>query len=67
MLLFGYLGSGTLTSDLLFYSALLIVPSIAGFSVGEQIRQRLSAERFRRALLWFFFIMGLNLIRRSVF
>jgi len=67
VLLFGYLGSGTLTSDLLFYSALLIVPSIAGFSVGEQIRQRLSAERFRRALLWFFFIMGLNLIRRSVF
>lgn len=64
-LLVSYTGNGTLTSGVLIASTLLVVPSLAGFAVGETIRLRISAYRFERLLLWFFFLMGLNLIRRA--
>lgn len=67
VLFLSYLGNGTLSEGFFLYSMLLVLPALAGFGVGEQIRRRLSAQRFQRLLLWFFFIMGLNLIRRSVF
>ncbi|MFK8081630.1 MAG: sulfite exporter TauE/SafE family protein [Granulosicoccus sp.] len=67
VLLMSYVGSGVLGYGLFLCSALLVVPSLLGFTVGEQVRKRLSAQRFERLLLWFFFIMGLNLIRRAVF
>lgn len=65
VLLISYTGNGTLSTGLFLASSLLIVPSMAGFSVGEYIRLRISARRFERLLLWFFFLMGLNLIRRA--
>lgn len=66
VLLFSYLDSGVLTYGLFLCSTLLIAPSLAGFTVGELIRKHLSANRFERLLLWFFFVMGLNLIRRAI-
>lgn len=67
VLLMSYVGTGVLGYGLFLCSMLLIVPSLAGFTIGEKIRKRLSAHRFERLLLWFFFLMGLNLIRRSLF
>jgi len=66
VLLMSYMGSGALSYGLFLCSILLIVPSLLGFTVGERIRRRLSAHRFERLLLWFFFLMGLNLIRRAL-
>ncbi len=62
----GYWHAGLLTQPMMIMSCLLLIPSMAGFVIGEQIRTRLSAHRFERALLWFFLIIGLNLIRRAV-
>ena len=67
VLLVSYAGGGMLSGGLLLISSLLVLPSLIGFTVGEYARQHLSAERFERLLLWFFFIMGLNLIRRAIF
>lgn len=67
VLLLSYVGTGTLSYGVFLSSMLLVVPSMLGFTVGEQIRMRLSVGRFERLLLWFFFIMGLNLIRRALF
>lgn len=66
VLLLSYMQSGVLGYGLFLCSSILVVPSLLGFSVGEIIRHRLSAQRFQRWLLWFFFIMGINLIRRAL-
>ncbi len=66
VLLLSYVQSGVLGYGLFLCSMLLIAPSLSGFTVGETIRKHLSAKRFERLLLWFFFIMGLNLIRRAI-
>ena len=65
ILILGYSNAGLLGGAILTMSCLLLIPSMAGFTAGELIRNRLSAKRFERVLLWFFLIMGLNLIRRS--
>ncbi|MGQ7844590.1 sulfite exporter TauE/SafE family protein [Granulosicoccus sp. 3-233] len=62
----GYASAGLIVGPLLVMSCLLLLPSLAGFSAGERIRRRLSPERFERLLLWFFLVMGLNLIRRAL-
>jgi uncharacterized membrane protein YfcA len=48
-------------------SAAMVVPTIVGFTLGEWLRRRLHAARFRRAVLLLFLLLGLNLIRRSLF
>ncbi|OED37141.1 hypothetical protein AB833_24630 [Chromatiales bacterium (ex Bugula neritina AB1)] len=63
----GYLGNGLLTRELAFGSALMILPTLLGFSIGEQLRAKLSGGQFQKALLVVFCLMGLNLIRRAVF
>jgi uncharacterized membrane protein YfcA len=67
VLFVGYLNTGIINAPVVIMSSLLLVPSLLGFSCGELIQQRMSAKRFERALLWFFLLMGLNLIRRAVF
>ena len=63
----GYWQVGIITREISFYSLLLIVPALLGFSIGERIRHRLSGERFRKWVLIFFLVVGLNLIRRSFY
>lgn len=66
VLLAGYWSSGLLGHSMLTVSSLLVVPSLIGFSAGETVRNRLSDQRFERLILWFFLLIGLNLIRRAI-
>lgn len=62
----GYLLNGLLTRELAFGSALMILPTIGGFAIGERLRERLNGKQFQRFVLVIFCIMGLNLIRRAL-
>ena len=66
-LLFGYVQNGLMTRDLALMSMAMIVPTLIGFSLGEAIRHRVNAARFQKLILFLFLVMGLNLIRRSIF
>ncbi len=61
----GYLFNGLLDTKLAFASFLMIIPTLIGFSIGEYLRRFLGGEQFQKAVLAVFFLMGLNLIRRS--
>lgn len=63
----GYFANGLLNATTAPLSALLVVPSLLGFALGERIRGRLNAERFRTAVLIVFLLMGLNLLREAFF
>ncbi|MEM7259708.1 MAG: sulfite exporter TauE/SafE family protein [Pseudomonadota bacterium] len=65
-LVLGYATNGILTRELLIGSALMIVPTLIGFSVGEKLRSRISGPQFHRVVLIIFCLMGLNMIRRGV-
>ncbi len=62
----GYLTNGLLTRELAIGSALMIIPTLAGFSLGEKMRSRMNAKQFQKMVLVVFCIMGLNLIRRAI-
>lgn len=61
----GYWNAGIITPQIALPSLLLVLPAVAGFAIGERLRGRLSGPVFRRLVLLFFLVMGLNLIRRS--
>jgi uncharacterized membrane protein YfcA len=61
----GYWRAGLFDADIALTSTLMILPVLAGFSVGERLRSRMNAAWFRRGVLLFFCVMGLNLIRRA--
>lgn len=62
----GYWHADMLGPPIVLISCFLLIPSMIGMVLGERLRHRLSAQRFERLLLWFFLLMGLNLIRRAV-
>ncbi|MFK7853059.1 MAG: sulfite exporter TauE/SafE family protein [Granulosicoccus sp.] len=62
----GYWKAGLLGASILSLSVLLVLPSLLGFRMGEIVRGRLSDHRFERLLLWFFLLVGINLIRRAI-
>ena len=66
-LLVGYIRAGFLTPELLWISLGLLVPTFAGFALGERLRGWLSEAAFRRALMVFFAVAALNLLRRALF
>ncbi|RMD92678.1 MAG: sulfite exporter TauE/SafE family protein [Alphaproteobacteria bacterium] len=61
-----YAQAGMFDARLGLASAVLVLPALAGFSLGERLRRRLSAARFRTVLLAVFLAMGLNLIRKAL-
>jgi len=61
----GYVLNGLLDRQLALASALMIVPTLIGFSIGEYLRRFLGGKQFQKAVLLVFFLMGVNLIRRS--
>jgi uncharacterized membrane protein YfcA len=61
----GLFRQGVLTGPIAMVSVGLLVPTFVGFSIGEALRGKLSETGFRRLVLIFFALMGLNLIRRS--
>ena len=66
-LVIAHLGSGVLRGATLPFSALLILPGLAGMWVGGKVIDRIDQAMFRRATLCVLLIAGLNLIRRSLF
>lgn len=61
----GFWQTGLLNGANAPVSAAMIVPTLLGFSLGEVLRRRLKADRFRVILLLVFLVMGLNLIRKA--
>ena len=66
-LLLGYINNGMITAEVAQMSGLMVVPTLVGFTIGEQLRRRLDASKFRTAVLIMFLIMGLNLLREAFF
>lgn len=62
----GFWSAGIITGPSAGVSVAMFLPALAGFTVGERLRQRLDAERFRKVVLLVFLVMGLNLIRKAV-
>lgn len=61
-----YLWTGMMDLSQLGLSAVMLIPTLAGFALGETLRGRLSVMAFRRIVLGMFAVMGLNLIRRAI-
>lgn len=61
-----HLGSGVLRSETLPFSALLVVPALAGMWAGAAIHDRIDQATFRRATLVVLLVAGLNLVRRAL-
>ncbi len=58
---------GLLTQGQAMASVLLVIPAIMGFALGEKIRHHIDEVLFKKLILLFFLLMGLNLIRRALF
>lgn len=65
-LFIGYWQAGLLTVPLFGLSALMTIPAVIGYGLGEWARRWLDPEQFKRFVLLAFFLMGLNLIRRGL-
>lgn len=66
-LLVGYIQNGLINQEIAQLSALLIIPTLLGFAIGERMRRYISQEKFRTILLIIFLLMGLNLLRKGFF
>ena len=66
-LLIGYINNGLLDGPTATLSAILVIPTLLGFTLGELVRRRLGSEKFRTLVLILFLLMGLNLLRRALF
>lgn len=66
-LLIGYFQQGHMDGEFAVASALMTIPALLGFAIGERLRRNLSASRFRNILLVMFLIFGMNLLRRAIF
>ena len=65
-LVLAYIQFGFLTGPLAGISAAMLIPTLIGFTLGETLRNRMSVEAFRNAILVLFVVLGLNLIRRAI-
>ena len=63
----GYIRAGFMTHEIASISALVLIPTFAGFWIGERLRHHMSEHVFRKVVLVVFFLMGLNLLRRAFF
>ncbi len=66
ILVVAHLNSGVLNARTLPFSALLLVPAVAGLVLGSWLHDRLDQVRFRRLTLLVLVIVGLNLLRRGL-
>ncbi|MEM6408270.1 MAG: sulfite exporter TauE/SafE family protein [Pseudomonadota bacterium] len=62
----GQLVAGIMTGPAFIKSALALCVVLVGFRIGEMLREKVSQELFRKAVLIAFFLMGLRLIAIGV-
>lgn len=65
-LIAGYLQAGLLTGQGVIISCAMLIPTLVGFAVGENLRKLMSGEGFKTAVLLVFFLLALNLLRRAI-
>lgn len=65
-LMAGYAWNGLLTREIFLWSLAMLIPTFIGFSIGERVRRKMADARFQHAVLIFFLLMGLNMIRRGL-
>ena len=63
----GFAANGSLSGPTLTLSALITIPALLFQIGGELIGRRIQPDRFRRYLLWMFFVLGLSLLARAIF
>lgn len=61
-----FLWSGVLTENILWATAFALLPALAGQWCGAHFRQFVPHEKFRRIVVFFFLIGGLNMMHRGV-
>ena len=59
--------AGVLTADTVLHSLMGLVVVLAGFRIGEALRQFVPQGMFRQIVLWAFLIMGTRLIAIGLF
>ena len=62
-LLFGHIASGILTVSTAQFSAVLVVPSMAGLWIGRRFQKYIDQALFSKATLAVLVVAGLNLLR----
>lgn len=62
-----YFSSGRLTPEILSATALALVPALAAQWCGTYFRKYVAHARFRRIVLVFFLIGGIDMVRRGLF
>lgn len=65
------LGAGFFTQRLMLpnevaISAILLVPTFLGYTIGEMMRNHIDQRAFKKIFLGFFLIIGLNMIRQAL-
>ncbi len=59
-------GRGLITRDLVLMSLTALVPTAAGLALGQRYRHHISEERFKRIFFIALFVIGLDMLRRSL-
>ncbi len=65
-LMLAHLGSGILRAETVPFSAILILPALAGMWIGLGLQSRIDQAVFRKVTLLVLLIAGVNLLRRGV-
>lgn len=65
-LVLAYMKYGILNAQTIPLSLAACVPGVIGLVIGQKIRRRINQDTFRKVLLAFLFLVGLNLIRRAL-
>jgi len=66
LLLLAHTGSGVMRAETAPFSALLVVPALAGMWLGSRLHDRIDQDTFRRAILVVLLLASLNLVRRGL-
>ena len=66
-LVLAFTGTGLLNRESVVWSALAVVPVCFGLWAGQKLRDRVDQVTFRRLVLGFLLVIGLNLLRRALF
>ncbi len=60
------IGRSLLTQDLALMSLTALIPTAAGLALGQRYRHHISEERFKRIFFVALFIIGLDMLRRTL-